>query len=107
MIGTTLLSAEQLIENTEKINKVLEKIENDKKDLDKKKKKSVEEVVDEDTFIKTRKINFDEIAEEKYSHIDEEPELSKKELKKLAKEEKKKAKKEAKEQKKLLDRDEF
>jgi hypothetical protein len=93
--------------NTEQINNLLEKIENDKNDKPRREvKKSIEDDLDDDTFVKTKKINLDEIAETKTSEV-EEPELSKRELKRLEKEEKRRAKKEAKEQKKLLDRDEF
>lgn len=93
--------------NTEKINGLLEKIENDKKEPRREMKKSIEDELDDDTFIKTKKINLDEVAETKSFDVEEEPELSKRELKRLEKKEKRKAKKEAKEQKKLLDRDEF
>ena len=91
--------------NTEKINTLLDRIEEDKKDHKKAEPKG--KLVKDDTFIKTRKINMDEIAEKRVSEIEEEAELSKRELKKLAKEEKRRAKKERKEQKKLLNRDEF
>ena len=94
--------------NTEKINNLLDRLESDKEEPKKKKDVGPKgKLVKDDTFIKTRKINFDELAEERYSEIEKEPELSKKELKKLAKEEKRRAKKEAREQKKLLNRDEF
>ena len=100
--------------NTEQINNLLNKIESDKEDKGyspkeekKTKKKSVEDEVDEDTFIKTRKINLDEIADQKVTEIEEQPELSKRELRRLEKEEKKRARKERREQKKLLNRDEF
>ena len=93
--------------NTEQINNLLEKIENDRNDKPRREvKKSIEDDLDDDTFVKTKKINLDELAETKTSEV-EEPELSKRELKRLQKEEKRRAKKEAKEQKKLLDRDEF
>ena len=95
---------EDHLDNTKKIDDLLEKIENDKKDT---KVKSVEDEVDDDTFVKTKKINLDEVEEAKASVVEETAELSKREKRKLEKEEKKKAKKEAKEQKKLLDRDEF
>ena len=96
--------------NTEQINNLLNKIESDKEDKKAPKrevKKSVEDEVDEDTFIKTRKINLDEIADQKVTEIEEQPELSKRELRRLEKEEKRRAKKERKEQRKLLNRDEF
>ena len=92
--------------NTEKINDLLAKIENDKKDT-KVKTKSIEDEIDDDTFVKTKKINLDEIEESTSEEIEEETGLSRRELKRLAKAEKKRAKKEEKEQKKLLDRDEF
>ena len=94
--------------NTEKINNLLDRLESDKEEPKQKKDVGPKgKLAKDDTFIKTRKINFDELAEERYSEIEKEPELSKKELKKLAKEEKRRAKKEAREQKKLLNRDEF
>jgi len=99
--------------NTEKINDLLKKIEDDQKDISRKEKKKNKKnknkgkYANDDTFIRTRKINLDEIAESKVSEISDEPELSKRELKKLAKEEKRRAKKEAREQKKLLNKDEF
>ena len=93
--------------NTEQINNLLEKIENDRNDKPRREvKKTIEDDLDDDTFVKTKKINLDELAETKTSEAIE-PELSKRELKRLEKEEKRRAKKEAKEQKKLLDRDEF
>ena len=94
--------------NTEKINDLLDKIEKDKKDIPRREnKKSIEDDLDDDTFIKTKKIDLEEVSESNEEEVEEESELSKRELRRLAKEEKKRAKKEAKEQKKLLDRDEF